>query len=252
MKKVLTIVFCGLILLGFNAAVQAQAKVTVNVTTKTYSGKYAPKNSAMMWIQTPAPENKFIKTIKKFAAVRIQYCTAWNAVSKGDVDGLTGATRSNHTAPIQGVWDLTGQDDQKVPNGTYEVCVEFTEINGTGKIAKGQLVIDNTSKTLTVPDAANFTNFTAVYESGVSSTTFKSVKNLNEVQTKVNTGSMTYSFQSSSSYKIKISTLNGRLMTSLTGNDNSASVDTRSFVKGLYLVDIIYDGQQLKSVQLIR
>lgn len=136
--------------------------VIVTVTTKTHNGQYAPRNATMIWIQKS--DKTFIKTILKRAATYIRYCTLWNSISKGDVDGLTGASRNNHTGALTARWDCTGQDGKPVPAGSYEFWVEMTESNATGKNSFGTITIDGSSETVTGTETAYFTGFTAAYK----------------------------------------------------------------------------------------
>ena len=54
--------------------------VTVSVETKTYNGRYAPRNAAVIWIQKS--DKTFIKTICKRAQNYIRWCTVWNGISR--------------------------------------------------------------------------------------------------------------------------------------------------------------------------
>jgi hypothetical protein len=222
--------------------------VIVKVTTSTYNGNYAPRNSAMMWIQKP--DKTFIKTISKKAQNYIRYCTLWNSIAKNDVDGLTGASRNNH-GELTGKWDCTGQDGKTVTDGTYEFWVEFTENNGTGKNAHGSIVIDGKSKTATVADATNFKKFSAVY------TASPRVDVKPQAMTKMNT-SVIYAYKSvkivlpvTTDYKLSLSGLNGRTLKSIAGTGSSASLSTDNLSAGVYNISLTHGNKQVSFAHVI-
>jgi len=133
----------------------AFGQLTVTAVTKTNSGPYSPRNVVVMWIQNSS--NQFVKTIHLRSASRTRYLynwvgkSAWNS-STGyqTVDGWSGATRSNHTGSLTGVWDLTDFNHLSVPNGTYQFWCEFTEANGQGPYFSGSIVIDSQAKSVNV------------------------------------------------------------------------------------------------------
>ncbi|HMA65198.1 MAG: DUF2271 domain-containing protein [Fibrobacterota bacterium] len=251
MRRVFSIVTGALVVCSMNTAVFAQSgSVAVTVTTKTYNGQYAPRNSAMMWVQKS--DKTFIKTIKKFAAERLNYMTTWNSVAKGDVDGLSGATRSNHNAAITANWDLTGQDGKAVAQGTYEVWVEFTENNGTGKTAKATVEVGATNSTVTVPDATNFTKFTATYTAPPVSVNSNVIgKRHIAIGSSIERSALAVTFPNANSYTISILSPNGKSLASSSGYGANAMVNTKSLAKGLYIVNITYAGQQFQSTQFV-
>ena len=136
--------------------------LSVSVTTSSYGGYFAPRNCSVMWIQTPTGD--FIKTIHLQCIHWNRFLTKWEAVSGGDSDGISGATRTTHGA-IEGVWDLTDQNGETVQPGFYEFWAEYTEDNGTGVNAHGTIEIDGSPKVMDGTDTDYFHDFKAEYKS---------------------------------------------------------------------------------------
>lgn len=99
--------------------------MTFEFTTKPAGGKYSPKNIGGVWISNQS--GAFVKSLEVWAGKRIINLLKWNAASGGNkVDAITSATSSNHHAHTA-VWDCTDVNKQPVPDGQYNVNVEFTE-----------------------------------------------------------------------------------------------------------------------------
>ncbi len=63
------------------------------------------------------------------------YLTNWTKSSGGNsTDAVTGATANSHTA-YNVTWNGKNASGTTVGDGTYNVCVEFSESNNTGKYA---------------------------------------------------------------------------------------------------------------------
>jgi flagellar hook assembly protein FlgD len=60
--------------------------------------------------------------------------TAWARDSKKNtVDAITGATLKKHV-PHNVVWDCRDAKGKLVPDGTYHIRAEFSEVNGRGPV----------------------------------------------------------------------------------------------------------------------
>ena len=106
------------------------ASVRITATTTTKGDQFAPANVVAVWIEDSA--GTFVKTIDRWSAVRTQYLLEWNtAAGPGDVDSVSGASRTNHTTPLSIQWKLKGADQVEVPDGTYTIRMESTESNAT-------------------------------------------------------------------------------------------------------------------------
>lgn len=101
--------------------------VRITATSTTKGGVYAPANVTAVWIEDA--QGNFVKTIDRWASVRAQYLLEWNAAAgPGDVDSVSGASRSDHTTPLTIEWKLK-VNQQVVPDGTYTIRMESAESN---------------------------------------------------------------------------------------------------------------------------
>lgn len=107
------------------------AAVRITATTTTKAGQqYAPRNVVAVWIEDA--QGQFVKTIDRWSSARTQHLIEWNtAAGVGDVDGVSGASRSDHATPLSIEWKLKGADQQLVADGTYTIRMESTESNAT-------------------------------------------------------------------------------------------------------------------------
>ena len=115
-------------------AVKTDGTLTVKATTSTYSGEYAPHNVVAIWIESGS--GSFVKTLLTKAGVRKQYLTNWMKASGGNTttDATTGATVNSHSSYTVS-WNGKNASGTTVGDGSYNVCIEFTESNGSGKFA---------------------------------------------------------------------------------------------------------------------
>jgi hypothetical protein len=103
--------------------------LTITLTSSpTPNAVYNPRNVLAVWIQQTG--GTFVKTINRQAATRKLSLVAWNtAAGAGDVDAVTGATRQNHTNPVNITWDLKDKQGNVIPDGTYTVRMETADSN---------------------------------------------------------------------------------------------------------------------------
>jgi hypothetical protein len=213
--------------------------VKVTIVTKTHNGEYAPKNATMIWIQTV--ENVFVKTILKSAQNYIQYCLKWNSISGGDVDGLTGASRNDHSGSLTGVWDCTDQNGQPVPDGSYQFWVEMTENNGAGKTTSGTIIIDGASKTVNGKLTPYFPTFSAVYIPASAAVHVP----INAARTTLVSMAQTaqgiaITFKSPAAYSASLLTPSGKLVSHAKGYGNNVLLGmNKKLGNGMYIVEII-------------
>ncbi len=143
LKKVILFFILATTVIGFNGcskeedpienAVKTAGSLSVKATTSSYQGEYAPSHVVAIWVESST--GTFVKTLLAKAAVRKQYLTNWTKSSSGNTtDAVTGATVNSHTAYTV-TWNGKNASGTTVGDGTYNVCVEFTESNGTGKYA---------------------------------------------------------------------------------------------------------------------
>jgi hypothetical protein len=109
-----------------------QSSKNFSVTTTSYNGQYAPRHVLAIWIEDSS--GKFVKTLLVNAAARKSYLTSWISNSSGNTtDATTGATLNSHSTHTA-TWNGTNKSGTAVATGTYKLCVEYTEDNGTGKM----------------------------------------------------------------------------------------------------------------------
>ena len=126
--------------------IKTSGSMVTSLKTSTYNGSYGPNHVLAIWIENY--NGKFIKSLKVNAASRKQYLTNWlSSTSSGNTtDAVTGATLRSHTTH-NCTWNGKDFSGNVMGDGTYYMCVEYTENNGTGKFAKFSfvkgLVVDN-------------------------------------------------------------------------------------------------------------
>jgi len=112
--------------------------LTVTLTSSpTPNAVYNPRNVLAVWIQTSGAA--FVKTINRQADTRKLSLVAWNtAAGAGDVDAVTGATRQNHTNPVNITWDLKDKQGNVIPDGTYTIRMEVADSNANSPAKNNQ------------------------------------------------------------------------------------------------------------------
>ena len=98
---------------------------TFDVTTKSYGGRFRPRNVGAIYITTAS--NGFVKSLNVWGGTRLGNLTDWQTLSSGNrTDAVTSATRAS-AGPISGHWDCTNTSGAVVPGGQYKVCCSFQE-----------------------------------------------------------------------------------------------------------------------------
>lgn len=103
--------------------------LSVTFTSSPNGGPYAPRNVVAVWIEGNG--GTFVKTIGRWAAVRVGSLVAWNGKSGGDADAVSGATRLDHATPLTVTWNLKDKLGAAVPDGTYTIRMEMADSNAT-------------------------------------------------------------------------------------------------------------------------
>ena len=139
------------------------AQLQITATSTTGNGQYAPRNVVAIWIEGPG--GAFVKTVSRWANVRKQHLVAWTtAAGPNDADAISGATRPNHTTPLTVTWDLLNKQGQVIPDGTYTVRMESTELNANTPAQNHQgtftFVKSGTAQMQTGLSNGGFTNVT--------------------------------------------------------------------------------------------
>ena len=131
--------------------------MTFTVKTVTYNGSYHPKNIGAIWITNSS--NQFVKTIKVWAASRRSHLVKWVASSGNNTTGaVTSATINSHQLHTV-TWNGKNTSNVAVPDGNYNINVEYTEsASTTSNPGKYKVITFNKGNTPvdTVPTADAF------------------------------------------------------------------------------------------------
>ena len=176
MNRIITktkIIFVAIILcVGASSFIEiatgAENSVEFQVTSVSYGGKYANKNSGVIWVEDA--QNNFVKTLKIWASKRKKHLVKWNGVSGGNtVDAVSGASAKSHGTHTA-IWNCTNVNGAIVSDGKYKVYVEYTEDNSQGgkpgKFTMVEFTKGGPSQTMTPPDENYFVNMKLVYTGG--------------------------------------------------------------------------------------
>lgn len=155
--------------LSFSSAgnpVSTDGTLTFSVLTVTNGANYSPKNVLAIWVKDA--QGNFVISRKVMAVSRKQHLVKWVASSgNNSVNATTGATLPNHQTHNV-TWDCRDLNGNLVPDGEYEIWVEFTERNSAGGGAVGPSTKVSFTKGLDVvslspPDEAYFKNMSLNY-----------------------------------------------------------------------------------------
>jgi hypothetical protein len=127
--------------------------LTLEFTTKTQKGKYAPKNVGAAWVETL--NGKWIHTLYYWAGMpNDSHLTRYNAAggpnyatsgalakalglpaytTKPPADVVAGPTLDMHKTHAGAMWNLKNMQGMEAPDGDYRVVIELTEVDATGK-----------------------------------------------------------------------------------------------------------------------
>lgn len=142
---------------------------TLTFTAKTVSNgaTYSPKNVLAIWIKDA--NGNFVISRKVMANNRKQHLVKWMASSgNNSADATTGATLSNHQTHTV-TWDCRDLTGNLVPDGDYQVWIEYTSRNSANGGSPGPSYSTTFTKGTvtfnpTIPDEAYFINMTLLYE----------------------------------------------------------------------------------------
>lgn len=106
--------------------------VTFTVTTKAVKARYSPRHVMAIWVTNSKGE--FVKTLAIHAKSQKKRLTTWIKQSKKNaVDAVTGATLKTHQTHTV-TWDCLDVKGKSVPDGDYQIHVEFTSANSQGPV----------------------------------------------------------------------------------------------------------------------
>jgi len=137
---------------------QSQTSGTLNfsITVTEPSGGYNNKLVIAIWLEDSASGN-FIKTKIRYAQTEVQYLNVWIAKSgQNVVDAITGAT--THPGTFSFLWNGTDINGTLVPDGTYNVWVQFSDRNSSGPTKFCSFTKSSNDFNQSYPNSGNFTN----------------------------------------------------------------------------------------------
>ncbi|HET6339766.1 MAG TPA: DUF2271 domain-containing protein [Polyangiales bacterium] len=159
---------------GATAPTGTQGTLTIDFKSVTSGGNYAPRNVGAVWIETAA--GMFVKTIERWAGIRANHLTAWNAASSGwgsifgggntadMLDAVSRATLRSHEMH-QTMWNMKDSTGKVVADGMYNLVIECTEDNRrAGPVAKVAFMKSPTPQMVTAPDKAPYTGLVLNYQ----------------------------------------------------------------------------------------
>lgn len=132
-----TIIIALMMLHCISAYCQTPVEGTLTFTVKTVSngGTYSPKNVLAIWIKDAS--GNFVNSRKVMANTRKQHLIKWVASSASNVtDATTGATLSSHQTHTV-TWNCRNSSGVLMPDGDYQVWVEYTSRNSASGGAAG-------------------------------------------------------------------------------------------------------------------
>ncbi|NLU39683.1 MAG: DUF2271 domain-containing protein [Bacteroidales bacterium] len=163
-RKILFTVIIAL--LSINGMAQTAGELKVEVLTSSTGGRYTPRNSMAIWVEDES--GKFVKTLVAHAEKRKIFLTNWkNSTSKAGaefntVDAISSATRNTHDK-VSCTWNGKDFNQKLVADGKYKICIELTEINGTGVYSSFIINKGRSAKTVKPANVPSFSDISLVW-----------------------------------------------------------------------------------------
>ncbi len=237
MKKT-TIILFFVFLIGIGTIAQTSGELSVEVTTSSAGGNFAPRNIIAIWIEDDA--GNFVKTLLAYAQTRITHLNIWQATTSeagtefNTVDAITGATRSSHATRTCS-WDGTDFNGILVSDGDYKVRMELTDKNNTGNYSSFPFTKGSEPENLIPDDEPSFASVSIDWLPSPISI----IKSINAESYKIfpnpSTGRFTISGEDIN--EVEIRNVNGEIIY----HNGSSPVNVGMQPKGVYLLKIATD-----------
>jgi hypothetical protein len=147
-------------------------KLTLEFTTKTYGGKYAPVNVGAAWVADAS--GKWVYTLEMWCGWQntkhlMVYDSAGGpdyssglfpgtfASSKPPADVIASATLKTHKTHTGASWSLKDSKGASVPDGMYKLMIELTEQEDSGKTLEVPFMVGAPPGPVIAMDSAVFT-----------------------------------------------------------------------------------------------
>jgi hypothetical protein len=128
--------------------------LTFDVTTSPVGYNYQPKNVGAIWIADPS--GKLVKSLEVWAVTRRRYLTGYaSALAGASVDVTASATLTSHRAHHV-TWDMRDKSGAAVAAGSYNVVIELTDGDKTGRSTSISFDTSAGAKTLSPADVPSF------------------------------------------------------------------------------------------------
>jgi hypothetical protein len=115
---------------------------------------YQPKNVGAIWVSDAS--GTLVKSLEVWAATRRRYLTGYaSALAGGSVDVTASATLTSHRAHHV-TWDMRDKSGAAVAEGTYNLVIELTDGNKTGRTTSISFDTSAGPTTLSPADAPSF------------------------------------------------------------------------------------------------
>lgn len=145
---------------------QTDGNVIFSVLTVSNGATYSPKHVLSIWVKDS--QGNFIVSREVKANYQKRHLVKWSENSQqNSINAITGATLPDHVEHIVS-WDCRDFSGNLVPDGTYEIWVEYTSRNSAGGGEPGPstkvLFTKGTSAVSLTPDDADyFVNMSLCY-----------------------------------------------------------------------------------------
>lgn len=235
MWKKLFILFLALIGAGQISA-QTTGTLSVEVTTSSTGGEYAPRNVLAIWVEDSSGD--FVKTLLAYANNRRTHLNTWEASTTeagsafNVTDAVSGATQSSHGTRTA-EWDGTNYSGTLVPDGEYRLRMELTDKNETGNTASFTFTKGTTAQDLTPGNVPSFSSITISWDP-MATALNPDVTESNTFVVYPNPGTGKFTILGEGITKVEVKDLAGK--TVFTGS--TPLVDLSAQPKGVYLITI--------------
>jgi flagellar hook assembly protein FlgD len=241
--------------------------VIFTVLSVSNGATYSPRNVFAIWIKDA--EGNFVISRKVMAASRKVHLVKWMASSgNNSVGAITGATLPNHQFHTIS-WDCRDQAGELVPDGVYEIWVEYTSRNSAnggdlGPFTHVSFEKATTALSLDFPDETYFKDMNLQYSpSNVGIEESLSDKMKWKAYPNPATEGIHFSFDAPNSgfLNVTIYDLEGKRISELIDERieqqsytfywNSQETSHGKVAPGVYLVRVVFDNKMFEQKVLL-